>query len=127
MFSSLNFLFLTSIGITTWILLCLTNQQNTSNYSEWRQAFEEYQEKRSSPKSGISIEPPILLNNKSNKLLKNREIEAPPKLTENLSDFGYSRNSKSPFLHSYLSRDQITRLSLLCPFIVVAFVIYNAM
>lgn len=125
MFSSLNILFLTSIGITTWILLCITNQQTNSN-SEWRDAYQEYKEKRSSSPSGISIEPP------KNKTIPIRNLtsEAHPKLTENLSDCGtfqYSRTVKTPFYLSYFSREQFTRLSLLCPFILAVFVIYNIM
>lgn len=125
MFSSLNFLFLTSIGLTSWILLCITNQQ-TTNYSEWKQAFEEFKEKRSTPQSGISIEPP---KNKSIPL-RITTAEASSKLTENLSDCGtfhYTKNVKTPSYLSYFTRDQFTRLSLLCPFILAVFVIYNIM
>lgn len=130
MFSSLNFLFLTSLGITSWILLCITNQQHpTNNYSEWRQAFEEYKEQRHPPKSGISIDPPLLPTNKSIPL-RIIKPEASTKLTENLSDYGtiqYTKNVKSPPYLSYFTREQFSRLSLLCPFILAVFVVYNIM
>lgn len=123
MFSSLNFLFLASIGITSWILLCITNQQTSKDLEWMREAYEEFKENRGSQRSGISIELP-----------KNISIplrsEAPPKLTENLSDCGtfhYSKTAKTPFYLSYFTRDQFTRFSMLCPFIVAVFVIYNIM
>lgn len=125
MFSSLNFLFLASIGITSWILLCITNQ-HLSKDLDWKEAFEQYKERRNSPTSGISIEPPKNISIP----LRIITSEATPKLTGNLSDYGtfqYSKTAKTPFYLSYFTREQFTRLSLLCPFIVAVFVIYNIM